>query len=269
MVPSSEDVAEDVATASDLSNFIEAHEKSLSSSSTATNSRNSEEEINIMSTNAWVWSGLRDHRLGRIVAANHYNMQKAAEALSQEFMCKVSAQECRRRYTELKKLQDSDKVDKPIEEIAKKDASQWWLRQLDKAREAAEVRRQKVEEMRTKGPLVRVNEKAEREEPSLYYDLAGIEAEMERVEAAEKAKTQASARASSASGMAGNVSAAATSSLLSAPADADPSSLIKGLGPAASDSSSPSHAKVEPCRIPRAFAPPARSGKPSELGQLD
>merc|ERR1711998_652417 len=89
------------------------------------------------------------------------------------------------------------------------------------------------------------------EGPSLYYDVEAVEAEMQKAQAAEKAQVSAS---SSHSNTASNFSSAATSSLLSADADRN------GLSPLDGPSSF-SQAKVEPCRIPRAFAPPARGGK--------
>lgn len=44
------------------------------------------------------WSNFRDRRLGRLVADFRYNFGKAAAALSEEFECEVSSEECRARY---------------------------------------------------------------------------------------------------------------------------------------------------------------------------
>eukprot|EP00931_Biecheleriopsis_adriatica_P098979 TRINITY_DN731_c0_g1_i1.p1 TRINITY_DN731_c0_g1~~TRINITY_DN731_c0_g1_i1.p1 ORF type:complete len:639 (+),score=180.96 TRINITY_DN731_c0_g1_i1:38-1954(+) len=44
------------------------------------------------------WSNFRDRRLGRLVADFRYNFGKAAAALSVEFECEVSSEECRARY---------------------------------------------------------------------------------------------------------------------------------------------------------------------------
>lgn len=238
-----EDVAEDAVAGSELSVPLEEPE-SVDSSSSVTEAHGSEENGDIMATDVFTWSGLRDRRLGRLVAANHYNMQKAAAALSQEFMHKVSAEECRRRYTELKTWQDSGEPT----EAAKKDASKWWLRQLELARASAAERKEKAQMMPAKETKVKAD--GDKEEPSLYYDLEEVEKEIERAQLAadSTAKPQVNPETS--------CSTAATASLLSSgPSDPD----LKSLNPA----------KAEPSRIPRAFAPPQRGGKPSELGDLD
>eukprot|EP00435_Cladocopium_sp_Y103_P040772 s1774_g11.t1 len=47
------------------------------------------------------WTGFKDRCLGRLVAEHRYNFKKASAALSKEFACEVSEQECRQRYGEL------------------------------------------------------------------------------------------------------------------------------------------------------------------------
>merc|ERR1719321_2615250 len=209
-----------------------------------------------MSTQAFSWSGLRDHRLGRLVAANHYNFEKAADALSDEFMCKVSTEECRRRYTELKTLRDQHK-DAPIDESAKQDAAKWWLRKLDKLKgtrdAAAEQKKQKVSATGGQEIKAKIKDSEDTEDPSLFYDVAAVEEQVQmdaNYLAQSQAKAKASAEASSNTNASSYLSADA-SSLLSA--DAEPS----GLSPP----------KADPCHIPKAFAPPQRPT--SELGDLD
>jgi dynein assembly factor 1 len=260
-IPASEDIVEDAAPASELSRPIEVFENSLSASSTASTAQDGQDTKDKMSDDTFTWSGLRDHRLGRLVAAHHYNMEKAAEALSQEFMCRVSKEECRKRYTELKTLQGSNtEID---EEAAKKDASQWWLRQLDKVKEVNEERKQKMKELGTHGRSINTQDNVEAKgsrgpEAGVYYDMDAVEEEMQKAEAAGKASAN-TWTPSSHSGTASNL--AANQSLFSP----DPGNSLNPNG----DHSSASQASSKPCPLPRAFAPPARGGKPNELGELD
>lgn len=246
-----------VSTASQLS-------KPVSPSSEGTKAQDSEEEGRAMSTEPFTWSNLRDHRLGRLVAANHYNFQKAADALTEEFMCKVSKEDCRRRYTELKNLKAQPKdatreVDYWVDAAVKQDASKWWLRQLEMLKKEKDTEKelrlkknatlkQEIEE--GKAQKTKVQDKGDREDPSLYYDVASVERNVE-MDANYVARSQAKANSQASSDTAN------TSSLLSA----DAPSLLSEI------KSDPSPAKADPCRTPKVFAPPQRPL--SELGDLD